>query len=1349
MRACLRAAVVLAAVGWLAFLTWAPATAQFAEPGSETEGTDNASAAGDDFHSYKLEHKSPHEIEQLLSDLLVEFRDEVQVIADPTANRVLLRGPEKAQAIARQLVESVDRPQGSSAKEKTTLKAYRLRPEALNEAASRLKLLYSGNSSVRIAADSGVSQLLIVAPASIHLEIARELSSQIAGTESAQRTDRDFKRAPIVPAETNERFIRLQTAQPARIESLLRDIFADRLHARVSTSPAFTDFQLVDPSGLSADLRVDRTQNGVGIRASEPLFGQLSRLIATLDTPPQAAGRKIRIMPIRRADPRKVRQAVEAYRRGTLPPGNSTTNPPGDASASRDVWSNGSGNRRTEREWVTPVSFQEEPGAPQAPTESPTTPEEMSPLDAESTRRRLRELGGGVEIETLDDLDVIILRGNDRDVEELSRIIREIERLSAEAEPEIEIVPLKHISSEAASEILAKVNLDLIGARQGRATATALVSPNSLLLVGWGEAMKALKELIAKLDQPADPDSQFRVFRLKYAPASVAATNLQTFFTGRTGLGTRVRVTPDPRTNSLLVHASPRDMLEIEKLIERIDTADSASVNQARIFQLKNTLAADLAATLNAAIDATRGGAGAAAGQKSSVLELLTIDADGQKLLKSGVLSDVRITPDPQRNALIVSAPAESMGLIEALIRQLDETPTGTAQIKVFRIVNGDATGLAQMLRALLPSQTGNIGPQLAISGGETSLAPLRFAVDLRTNSIIATGSASDLRVVEALLLRLDEKEVQTRKNAVYRLKNAPAIDVARAINDFLRSERTVQQAAPGNVSPFQQIESEVVVVPEPVSNSLILSATPRFFEDIRSLVERLDAQPPQVMIQVLIAEVALNDADEFGVELGLQDSLLFDRSLLGDLITTTNTSQVSTPSGILTSTNEVIQSATQAPGFNFNGTPLPDLGNSGSERSLATADKVAGQGVSNFAMGRLNSELGFGGLVLSASSDSVSVLLRALQETRRLEILSRPQVMTLDNQPAFIQVGQRVPRIVGSTINQLGQINTIELENVGLILAVTPRISPDGMVVMEIDAEKSELGSEADGIPVSVSADGTVVRSPRIDLTTAQTTVSATDGETIVLGGLITKGSSQIHRRVPWLGDLPLIGRLFRFDSLISRRTELLIIMTPHVVRNAEDAERIKKGETAKMHWTCADLHKLHGDGSLCNDPNCPVCDAQIPVIYPDANPRGQTSGGTGKEGSATDPKLEPAIPESGVPADLRPHGEATPPPAPPAAPDQGQASWQSGLNPTPTPLAKKMAEIQQKQQQSGQTPTVEEVGPYIPNFDEQGFPPAPLPDSESERAIDNGRVRQTSGKSTNSSKSKPIATFPPGWRK
>jgi general secretion pathway protein D len=342
-------------------------------------------------------------------------------------------------------------------------------------------------------------------------------------------------------------------------------------------------------------------------------------------------------------------------------------------------------------------------------------------------------------------------------------------------------------------------------------------------------------------------------------------------------------------------------------------------------------LATELATTLNSAITAAAGGVQR---ERSTVLELLTADVEGRRLLRSGVLDDVQITPDPHTNSLMIAAPAESMDLLSALIEQMD-SPTAVAQIKVFKILNGDAANLIEMLRVLLPGELMIAGPQLAGAEGETTLVPVRFSLDTRTNSIIATGSQGDLAIIEALLLRLDEDDVAERMNIVYRLKNAPAFDVAGAINELIRSRRVLELATPGMRSPFEVVEREVIVVPEPVSNSLIISATPRYYEEVLRVVEDLDKQPAQVMIQVVIAEVMLDDFDEFGIELGLQDSVLFDRSLLSGLETITRVTETQSPGGAVTRVQEdVIVAATNTPGFDFNNKPL---GNAGSDRAFAS----------------------------------------------------------------------------------------------------------------------------------------------------------------------------------------------------------------------------------------------------------------------------------------------------------------------------------------------------------------------------------------------------------------------------
>jgi type II secretion system protein D len=536
----------------------------------------------------------------------------------------------------------------------------------------------------------------------------------------------------------------------------------------------------------------------------------------------------------------------------------------------------------------------------------------------------------------------------------------------------------------------------------------------------------------------------------------------------------------------------------------------------------------------------------------------------------------------------------------------MDRAPDAEAELKVFTIANGDAEALVEMLRSLFGTAEEFDAESGGLSAGTNTLVRLQFSVDARTNSIIVAGAAEDLAIVEAILLRLDGSDTRDRKIEVYRLNNAPAEQVAEAINEWLQSKQDAEEAADLAVSPFEQIDRDVIVVPELVSNSLIISATDEYMAKIRDLVRQLDERPPMVMIQVLIAEVKLNDTDEFGVELGLQDSLLFDRSIVGELNTVTETTQTTSAGGatIATVTQQNILNAPLTPGFNFNDVQNP-LGNNGSTSALGTAANVATQGLSNFSVGRVNSELGFGGFVFSASSNSVNMLLRALQENRRLEVLSRPQIMALDNQQGEVTVGSRVPTITGVTAGEFGsQSNQIQYENVGITLQVTPRISPDDQVVMVVYAEKSALGPEAEGIPIYAAPGGAVVRAPIINQTVARTVVSAASGQTVVLSGLLTKSTTDIHRRVPLLSDIPLLGDLFRYDSVSQQRTELLIIMTPRIIRSDVDADMIKQVESSRMSWVMCDVVNMHGPSGLksrCDEWGGCETEAVFPTYVPE----------------------------------------------------------------------------------------------------------------------------------------------------
>lgn len=819
-----------------------------------------------------------------------------------------------------------------------------------------------------------------------------------------------------------------------------------------------------------------------------------------------------------------------------------------------------------------------------------------------------------MQIEFLEGLDIIIIKGRKEDVARVTRLIEQLQQRGVDTQPDVQVYQLRQISSASAAEMIRTIYDQVYAPRQGPVSITALVKPNALLLIGRPENNKTVITLLRQLDRPVPPSTQLEVFHLRHISALDAAQRLNALYRStpeaqgpiqageRTALGPRIRVVPDYRSNTLIVQASPGDMAEVGRFLQAIDVEDTESAQEVRIFKLANALAEDLAPVLQDAINGQLEGAGrsltgqglGAAGQgatvarvRSSMLKFMTVDSAGGRLLQSGILFDVRIVADTNSNALVVTGPPNSMDLIGALIKELDQLPNAEAQIKVFTVINGDATNLTTMLQQLFGQQasTGQGNAQAAFlqavgqtaggGTGESSLIPLRFAVDQRTNSIIASGSKSDLNVVEAILVRLDEGGIESRKNSVYRLRNAPATDVATAITNLLQQQTQIQQQALTNVlSPFEQFEREVIVVPEPVSNSLIISATPRFYDQIIRVVEDLDQRPPMVMIQVLIGEVTLGNTREFGVELGLQDSLVFDRGLGTNFI-----------------------------GFPFN---QQQTGNNNNTGSLGTRDNVAGQALSNLNVGRVNANLGYGGMVLSAGNESVNVLIRALQDRNQMRILSRPQIMTLDNQVAFVQIGARVPRIVNSTINQLGNTqNTVQDVNVGILLRVQPRISPDGLVVMLLDTEKSSVGSIAAGIPIAVSPTGTPINSPQINTTTAQTTLSARSGQTVVFSGLITDTKSTVTRGIPYISDIPLLGSLFRFDSESAMRTELLIIMTPYIIKDDEDYEWIKRTESDRMSWCLADVVNVHGDVGLSGG-NGYSTKKPTSVIYPDMDPTG-----------------------------------------------------------------------------------------------------------------------------------------------
>ena len=1143
------------------------------------------------------------------------------------------------------------------AQDDVVVKAYPCPAGQASDIAEHLREELGSADGVRVAADSRTSQVVVQAPKSIQLWIAKRLAvaSDVRGAALGGGADR--------ARGEQTRSVALRRISADQLESSLGDLLRDRLTPITTSREQVRAYRVSLASG-NLDLAVDAATAQVKITGTGPAVDAAARLVEILDGPPEE-GRSTRLLPVHTAHFDDIQRAATAIR--------TVSDSASGTPSRRAVYQ----SRNTEVAQAAPTmpTAVGPPAAPPGIGPGVAPGAEASPAAPEGGAG----LVNPVQVETLPGLNVMVIKGNPADVALIEAFIHQVELLSKLTQPVIKIIPVRQVDCEQLAALISTLYDQVYRARQGDVSITPIVTPNELLVVGRAENVKTVETLVDKLDQPAVPDAQFRVFQLRYASPATAQTAIQSFFATRGGLSPVVNVTIDARTNTLIVQASPRDMQQVAEIITRLDTKNGNFVSEVRFIKLEHATASDVAAIMQSAIGAATGGAtvqqqggfgaqpqatSGTAGQQAAMIRFLKVDSRGRRLMSSGILSGVKITTDPRANALVVTAPSEDMDLIETLVHEIDLIPAAEAQIKVFTVVNGDATNLATMLEQLfgLPTTTqgggggfgGALGQivQTTTAGNETSVVQLHFAVDVRTNSIIASGTMGDLAVVEAVLTKLDAGDVRTRKSVVLRLKNSPATDVANTLNTYLTTQRTFDQSAPGLTSVYEEFEREVTIVPEPVTNSLVLSATPRYFEEVKGIIEQLDARPLMVTIQVLIASIDLGDTNEFGIELGLQDSTLFDRSVLSNPVVTSTT----LPTG---TTTQTVIAANNAPGFNFNDTSNP-LGNSGLGTNL-NPSTVAGQSLTNFAVGR-QSSLGYGGLVLSAQSQNVSALIRALAENHKVEVLERPQITTLDNQPANVQIGQNVPTI--TTVNNsavTGQVNSITYTKVGVILGVTPRISPDGLVVMQIDAEKSVLEPEATGIPIFSSPTGQVVRSPIIDSTTAQTTVSAMDGQTIVLGGLISKNKNESHRSVPWLGDLPLIGNLFRFDSTSCERTELLIIMTPHIIRTAADAEALKREEAARMSWCLCDVIKIHGEAGL-NPRGGAWGAADVKVVYPDS-PEITLPGEHVAPEAVPAPSGQPHAPATTVP---QPSNQPIVPPLPSTAPPQ--TSPPQTLSPPPS---------------------------------------------------------------------------------
>ncbi|MGE0684937.1 MAG: type II secretion system protein GspD, partial [Candidatus Binatia bacterium] len=322
--------------------------------------------------------------------------------------------------------------------------------------------------------------------------------------------------------------------------------------------------------------------------------------------------------------------------------------------------------------------------------------------------------------------------------------------------------------------------------------------------------------------------------------------------------------------------------------------------------------------------------------------------------------------------------------------------------------------------------------------------------------------------------------------------------------------------------------KEEVRIVADEITNSLIILATARDYEMIKEVLRKLDVVPRQVLIQTMIAEIGLKGALEFGLEYALANNGL--NNILG--ISDSGNTNGNTNGNTSTTLN----------GVNAAGPSIDDNALLGASKR---AVNIGGQGLFGFITDRRQ----------------FLVLLKALESRSQLKSLATPHVIAADNREAHILIGEEVPILTSTSTslitNDARSVNSIQYRDTGKILTIIPQVNSAGLVNMEIRQEVSAVGAPSFGD----------TNSPSFTSREAETTVVVQNGESILIGGIIDDQMTRSRSGVPFLMDIPVLGRLFRSDSERLDRTELIILITPYVIRDRQEAQTITDEFKSRMH--------------------------------------------------------------------------------------------------------------------------------------------------------------------------------------
>ncbi|MGQ9499021.1 MAG: type II secretion system secretin GspD [Dissulfurimicrobium sp.] len=486
--------------------------------------------------------------------------------------------------------------------------------------------------------------------------------------------------------------------------------------------------------------------------------------------------------------------------------------------------------------------------------------------------------------------------------------------------------------------------------------------------------------------------------------------------------------------------------------------------------------------------------------------------------LKNFLSQGAVIVPEPSTNSLLISDTAENIEKIGHILTFIDTDIFKDYKWRLFTLENANVSDVYEDIEKLVQGKAfyGRAG----LDQGAFQILPLKTI-----NSILVVTKWEDvLGVIGGWIKEFDQRQADKGKQVyIYFVQNGKAKDIANILNEVYgikgasrssstsktdknktvmvertKTEKSANTVKPEGVSGTGELAGDVEIIADETNNAILVRARPRDYNIISDVIKKIDVVPRQVLIEVLIVDVTLNDDIKYGVEWFLKNK-----------------------------------------GINFNGTSY-------------NADVALSNGLNI----KQNTPLGTAGTAASGftyslydTAGGLRALISTLATKTKVNILSSPVILAVDNQESKIESGDEVPTLTSSTVTEGGTTTqSIQYRNAGIILKVKPSINDGGLVRMEVTQEVSSVTSMTTG----------GLNSPSFRTRKATTYMVAKDGQTIILGGLIQTQNTNSNSGIPYLKDIPLIGHLFGDKGVKTQKTELIFAITPYLIKNRDDADAI-----------------------------------------------------------------------------------------------------------------------------------------------------------------------------------------------